>query len=161
MRNLYEINQELENLIDYETGEILDPEKLEELQFEKGEYIENIALLAKNKASEVTMIDRELIILRNKKKAAENTLSWCKQTLKAELRGKKLKDPAGRFSIYYLDTEKLKVKNFDEIPQKFKREFTREEKEALVDKKGIKLALNHGETIPGVYLEENTSLCIK
>lgn len=161
MRNLYEINRELENLIDYETGEILDPEKLEELELEKDEYIENIALLAKNKAAEITMIERELIILRSKKKAAENTLNWAKATLKTELGGKKVKDPAGRFSIYYRDSESLKISNFDEIPQKFKREFTREEKEAIVNKNNIKLALKHGEQIPGVYLEENTNLCIR
>lgn len=158
--SLYHIKREIEDLIDYETGEIIDPEAYENLEIELDELLTNIALLAKNTAAEITAIQREETLLHARRKAAEKTLAWCKQTLKTELHGEKLKDTAGRFTVYYRNSDSLKIKDFAAIPQKFKREFTDEEKEKLVDKSGIKLALKHGEEIQGVYLEPHINLCI-
>ena len=40
---IYEINEEILNCIDLETGEIIDIDKLNELQLEKDAKIENVA----------------------------------------------------------------------------------------------------------------------
>ena len=48
MANLYEINEEIKNTIDLETGEIVDFEAFEKLQMERTEKLENIALWYKN-----------------------------------------------------------------------------------------------------------------
>ena len=42
--NLYEIDREILACIDYETGEILDSQRLEMLEMEKEKKIENIGL---------------------------------------------------------------------------------------------------------------------
>ena len=52
MANLYEINQAITECIDNETGEIIDVEKLEELQLEREAKIENVALWYKNLLSD-------------------------------------------------------------------------------------------------------------
>ena len=41
--NLYEIENEILNCVDMETGEIVDIKKLESLQMERDQKIENIA----------------------------------------------------------------------------------------------------------------------
>lgn len=158
---LYEINKAITDHIDMETGEILDTEALEKLWYDRDEKLCNIALLAKNKAAEVAMIKAEEDKLKKHRQAAEKTLAWCKETLKDELKGEKLKDECGRFTIYYRSSHSVKIKNFDEIPKKWVRELRDEERERLVDKNGLKLALEHGEKIPGVALKFGESLCIK
>ena len=44
MATLYEINQGIIDCVDMETGEIIDAEKLAELQINRKDKIENIAL---------------------------------------------------------------------------------------------------------------------
>ena len=46
--NLYEIDQEIMNCVDMETGEIIDPARLDELQMDRDIKIENIACWIKN-----------------------------------------------------------------------------------------------------------------
>ena len=53
MATLYEINQDILDCIDLETGEVFDLDKLQNLQMEKNEKIENIALLIKNLKSDI------------------------------------------------------------------------------------------------------------
>ena len=48
MDSLYEIDFEIMNCIDFETGEVVDVEKLTELQMEREHKIESVALWVKN-----------------------------------------------------------------------------------------------------------------
>ena len=51
---LYEIDEQILNCIDQETGEILDTEKLEQLQIDRNDKIENLILWIKDlKAEEI------------------------------------------------------------------------------------------------------------
>ena len=52
MATLYEIDAGILSCIDVETGEVLDPEKLEALQMEREEKIESVALWYKNLCSD-------------------------------------------------------------------------------------------------------------
>ena len=49
---LYEINEQIMACIDSETGEVIDPEKLNDLQIAKDEKIENLALWYKDLLAE-------------------------------------------------------------------------------------------------------------
>ena len=51
-RTLYEIDTEILNCIDLDTGEILDVERLNALQVEKSKKIENVALYIKELKAE-------------------------------------------------------------------------------------------------------------
>lgn len=46
--NLYEINSQILDCIDQETGEVMDIDRLEELNMAKAEKVDNIACWVKN-----------------------------------------------------------------------------------------------------------------
>lgn len=71
MRSLYEINEDIYNCFDSETGEILDVEALDALQIERDEKLENIALYVKNLTSEAAAIREEEKALAERRKAKE------------------------------------------------------------------------------------------
>lgn len=158
---LYEINHEIESLIDEETGEIADLGKYEELQISRHEKLENIALLAKNAASDIQAIKAEEDNLKSKRKAVENTLAWCKVTLKQELGGKKFKDDAGRFSVYYIPTESIKVNDFSFVPEAFIKPIPAYMQESLIDKTAVRKAIKAGGMVPGCELVSDQSVCIR
>ena len=158
---LYEINHEIESLVDEETGEIADMWKFEELQISRQEKLANIALLAKNAASDIQAIKTEEDNLKSKRKAAERTLSWCKETLKQELGGKKLKDDAGRFNVYYIPTESIKVNDFSFVPEAFIKPIPAYMQESLIDKTAVKKAIKAGGMVPGCELVTDQSVCIR
>lgn len=152
---LYDINKDLRDSIDEETGEILDVDLFERLQVDRDEKLCNIALLAKNKKAEIEMIKGEEEKLRKKRKAAENTLAWCRETLFDEVPdGQKLKDPCGRFTVYHGETTEVRITDIDAIPKEWVREPTAAERERLINKVGLKEALwKRGEKIPGVAIK--------
>ena len=57
--SLYHIDQALENLIDHETGEVLDFDAFEELQMARDAKIEGIVCWTKNLAAEAKAIREE------------------------------------------------------------------------------------------------------
>ena len=77
MASLYKINSDILLCLDLETGEVIDPEKLEQLQMDRREKLRNIALLAKNKASDIQQFKEQEQLFAKRRKAAENSLAWC------------------------------------------------------------------------------------
>lgn len=61
MATLYEIDEEILNCVDQETGEIIDPEKLAQLQMDFDKKVEGIALWIKNLLSDAEAIKAEKI----------------------------------------------------------------------------------------------------
>lgn len=59
MATLYEIDEEILNCVDQETGEIIDPEKLAQLQMDFDKKVEGIALWIKNLLSDAEAIKAE------------------------------------------------------------------------------------------------------
>ena len=59
MASIYEIDQQIMQCIDFETGEIVDAEKLNALQIEKDKKIEGIACWIKNLNAEAQNIKAE------------------------------------------------------------------------------------------------------
>jgi hypothetical protein len=66
--NLYQINAEIENCIDTETGEILDIEALNNLTLEKDTKIENLACWYKNLMADVEALKAEKMLLLKEKR---------------------------------------------------------------------------------------------
>ena len=90
--NLYQINAEIMNLIDYETGEITDFAALDELMMKKNDKIENVALYIKNLTAEVEAFNAEIAVLTErrdqKKKRAESLSKYLSEFMQAEGMGK-------------------------------------------------------------------------
>lgn len=69
--SLYHIDQELENLIDQETGEVLDFDAFEALQMARDAKIEGVLCWTKNLAAEAKAIREEEKELAERRKALE------------------------------------------------------------------------------------------
>ena len=94
MRKLYEIDQEIENLIasgiDPENGEwTLDESALEALQMEREQKIENVILYFKDIKADIISIEHEIGNLEDRKERLEKTMEGLKVWLNNALSGEK------------------------------------------------------------------------
>lgn len=148
---LYEIQAEIENCIDYETGEI-DIEKLEALEEEKAQKVHNIGLWIKNLKAEVNALKEEKQVFASRQKTAENKIKSLTNYLQGCLNGETYKDTD--LVISYRKSQSV------EVVEDFNDErFT--SYEPKVDKMSLKQALKDGEEIPGATLVERQNIQIK
>ena len=152
MATLFDINAEIESVIDFETGEILDPEKLEQLQMDRQEKLKNFVAL--NAKADIAAYKEQEQRFKAKRVAAEKTLEWARETLARELNGQKMKEP--EFSVYYSSSEAIEIDENAEIPSKFLKQ-----QAPQVDKKGLTLAIKNGTKFDGIRLVQKQSLCIR
>ena len=73
MATLYEIDEEILNCVDQETGEIIDPEKLAQLQMDFDKKVEGIALWIKNLLSDAEAIKAEKNKLADRQRSCEKS----------------------------------------------------------------------------------------
>lgn len=151
---LYEINQEILECIDLETGEIIAPDKLEELQMDKHEKLRNIAFVALNAMADAKAYEEQEKKFAARKKAAKSTVEWAKSTLATELAGQKMKEP--EFTISYRKSEAVEIADLNSVPDEFLVP-----QPPKVDKIGLKEAIKGGAVIDGVTIAEKKNIQIK
>ena len=151
---LYEINQGILSCIDLETGEIIAPEKLENLQMDRHEKLRNIAFVALNAMADAKAYEEQEKKFAARKKAAKSTVEWAKATLKRELGGKKMKE--AEFTISYRKSEVVEVADEAAVPDEFLVP-----QPPKVDKIGLKEAIKGGAVIDGVTIAEKKNILIK
>lgn len=163
MRALYEINQDILDCVDLETGEIIDPAKLDALQMEREEKLEGVALWVKDMSAEAEAVKAEADKLMARKKALDNKITALKMWLLIALDGAKLKTP--RCNVYQTHSQRVAVEDEQaligflqtlEEPERFLRF-----KDPELRKDEIKKALKDDIEIPGASLEETESVVIK
>jgi len=163
MRALYDIDQDILDCVDAETGEILDTEKLDALQMEREAKLEGVALWVKDLKAEADAVKAEADKLTARKKALDNKVESIKAWLLTALGGEKLKTP--RCNVYQTHGQRVSVPDEAgligflqtlEEPERFLRF-----KEPELKKNEIKKALKDGVVIPGASLEETESVVIK
>ena len=86
---LFEINQEILNCVDMETGEIIDPEQLEALQMERTQKLENIALWIKNLESDEVALKAQKDAFVEREKAVKKRIESLKNFLVMATGGEK------------------------------------------------------------------------
>ena len=157
---IYEINNEIMNCIDMETGEVIDTEKLNDLQMERDAKIENVALWIKELKAEAEAIKNEKQALVERQRVAENKAESLKNWLAYALNGEKFK--TAKCSISYRNSESV------EVTEEGLEALMREHEDLLTyktpepNKKAIKDAIkNDGLTVTGVQLIQKTSTIIK
>jgi hypothetical protein len=153
---IYDIEAEIMDCIDQETGEVIDLDRLNALEMERDKKISNVACWIKDLKAEAEAIKAEKQALDKRQKAAENKAESLKTWLQSILQGEKFKD--SRCSISYRRSERVDFAdnfNFDTLPDSMKK-VTIEPK-----KTEIKEFLKAGGEIDGVRIEENTSMTIK
>jgi Neuraminidase (sialidase) len=152
---LFEINEAIANIIDFETGEILDSEAYENLKMERKDKLTNIALLYKNMTSDAKQLKELEKEYSDRRKRCEKTAEWCKETLARELAGDKFEDEKKRFSISWRKSEKLIILDEKAISDEWIKT------EIKYDVAGMKSAMKSGEAVSGVELIQNQSIQIK
>ncbi len=153
---LYEIDKSILECVDVETGEVVDVDKLTELEMFRDEKISNIACWIKDCKAEAEAIKAEKQALEKRQKVAENKAEALKNFLRVYLNGEKFKD--GRCSISYRKSTSTKIDedlDISRLPDEYKRV------KVEADKTAIKDALSAGIEIKGCSLVENTSVIIK
>ena len=163
MKPLYEIDAAILDCVDIETGEILDPEKLDALQMERDRKLEGVALWVKDLKAEMTAVKEEADKLTARKKSLENKIEGLKTWLLYALNGEKLKTP--RCNVYQthsqkvvIDDEKAMIDMLMSSP--FGEKFLRI-KEPEIDKNALKDSLKQGYEYEFAHLEETEGLVIR
>lgn len=163
MRALYEIDQDILDCVDLETGEIIDTEKLDGLQMEREAKLEGVALWVKDLKAEADAVKAEADKLTARKKALDNKIDGLKNWLLYALCGEKLS--TARCKVYQTHSQRVAVADEVELirflqtleePERFLRY-----KEPELRKDEIKKALKEDYHIPGASLEETESVVIK
>ena len=160
---LYEIDQAIEACYDLETGEILDIDRLDALQMERGAKLEGVALAIKNIRAEAAAVKEEADKLTARKKALDNKAEGLKNWLLYALGGEKLNTP--RCKVYQTHSQRVSVADELELvqylqgtedPEKFLRF-----REPELRKDELKRAMKDGQTFPGAVLEETETVVIR
>ena len=153
---LYEIDNEIMNCIDEETGEIIDLDRLNALEMERDKKIGNVACWIKDLKAEAEAIKAEKQALEKRQKAAENKAERLKEWLQGILQGEKFKD--SRCSISYRKSEKVVFAEdfaYVTLPDSMKKVTVEPRKTEIKD------YLKTGATIEGVELVESSNIQIR
>ena len=156
---IYEINEQILNCIDLETGEIIDIDRLNDLQLERDTKIENVACWIKELKAEAEAIKAEKLALAERQKVAENKAESLKKWLAYALNGEKFK--TAKCSVSFRKTESVEVtdEGLSNLMKEHDELLTYKAPEP--NKKAIKDALKDGLSVQGVRLECNTSVIIR
>lgn len=156
---LYEIDEAILRCVDTESGEIIDPVKLDELNLARAEKVENVALWIKDLKAEAEAIKAEKLALAERQKVAENKVDSLKRWLVYALEGQKFSTPRCAVSFRRADKVEVTEEGLSNLLREHDDLLTYREPEP--NKTAIKKALNDGLNIQGVHLVQTMSAIIK
>ncbi|MBD5543761.1 MAG: siphovirus Gp157 family protein [Lachnospiraceae bacterium] len=157
--NLYEIEHEILECVDMETGEIVNVDALNALEMERDSKIENIALWIKNLLSDAEQIKAEREALAEREKAAKNKADSLKKYLAGYLNGSKFS--TSKVAISFRKSESVDVTDINMIMRMNDADSYLKYKDPDPDKTAIKQAIKSGKKIPGCCLVEKQNIQIK
>ena len=153
--NLYEIDAELYNLIDTETGEIADEQKFEELQLAREQKIEGVACWIKNLRSDIKELKEEENNLADRRRSKENLADRLENFIKYAIGEENFE--TAKVKISHRKSTAVNIMDETLIPAEFKIEKIT----VSIDKKAIGDALKFGEIVEGAELETRDNIQIK
>lgn len=154
MANLYEIDEQIMQCIDEDTGEILDMEKLNHLQMQQEQKVESLALWYKNLLSDAEALKAEKENFATREKSAKNRAESIKAYLSDFLNGEKFETKKTKITF-------RKSKQVDIIDQSTINDDYLIYQEPRPNKTKIKEALKSGAQLKGVQLVEKKNIQIK
>lgn len=156
--NLYEIKQEfekaIEECVDMETGEIINPTRLDELNMVLTDKRENVALYIKNLSAEAKAIDEEAKNLTNRKRVLNNKVEGLKKYLADNLEGHKFE--TAKVVVSFRRSEQLEINSIEHIPTEYLIS-----QEPKIDKVALKKSIKQGAVINGVQIITKQNIQIK
>lgn len=155
MANLYEIDRAIMACCDFETGEIIDQERLDALQMERDEKIEAVALWVKNLESDALAYNAEKKAFAEREAAAIRKADSLKKWLANALDGQKFN--TSKCAVSFRRSNKVEVTDLDSIPKEYMRETVTFEPDKVVIKELLKI----GVEVSGCRLVEAFNTQIK
>ena len=156
--NLYEIKQEfekaIEECVDMESGEIINPTRLDELNMVLTDKRENVALYIKNLSAEAKAIDEEAKNLTNRKRVLNNKVEGLKKYLADNLEGHKFE--TAKVVVSFRKSEQLEINSIEHIPTEYLIS-----QEPKIDKVALKKSIKQGAVINGVQIITKQNIQIK
>ena len=156
---IYEIDQAIMECVDFETGEIIDTEQLDELQMERDTKLENVACWIKDLKAEAEALKAEKQALAERQKVAENKMESLKKWLAYALQGEKFKTPKCAISFRKSEAVEVTDEGLNNLMKEHDELLTYKAPEP--NKTAIKQAIKDGLNVAGVQLVQNTSTIIK
>ena len=154
MATLYEIDNDLYECVDQETGEIIDSDKLNALLMERSIKIENVALWVKELDACAAAIKAERAALEKRMKAAEikakSLRLWLSEALNEQ-----------RFETSKVCVTFRKSISTEVDEARLPQEWSVKKVTYTPDKTSIKAALLKGEVIIGAKLVEKKNIQIR
>lgn len=146
MSSLYQIDQNILECLDMETGEIIDPERLDSLQMERNQKIESVALWIKNLSADALAYKTEKESFAQREKVAKAKIERLKAWLTEALDGQKFS--TAKCAVSFRKSERVEVTDERSIP----RAYMVETVTYAPDKNLIKEVLKDGQKIGGCRL---------
>lgn len=155
MASLYEIDQAILACVDFETGEIIDQEQLDNLMMERSTKIESVALWVKNLESDAVAYKAEKEAFAQREKQASDKAKRLKEWLARVCEGEKFS--TAKCAVSFRTSESVEIAEGANIPSEYMRVKTTSEP----DKTAIKEALKAGTEIDGCRIATKMNANIK
>ena len=150
--SIYQIDEAIMDCLN-EDGEVIDVERMNELQMEREQKIENVGLWIKNLTAEAEAIKAEEAALDKRRKASEAKAESLKRYLQNALNGQKYN--SARLSVSYRKSKAVHIIDPEKVPASYY------EAKYEVSKTAIRNAILEGQKVSGAELVENVSMVIK
>ena len=152
---LYEIEQEILNCINDETGEVVDFERLNQLAINRHTKIDNIISLYKQFAAEAAAIENEIKTLKERQNQKINKSESLKLWLSEILNGAKFE--SSRNCVTWRKSDEVNITDETKIPDEYRAERI----EVVICKADIKKAIKDGIAVTGAELIYKSNIQIK
>lgn len=155
MATLYEIDAAIMGCIDGETGEVIDPVKLDGLMMQRERKLEGVALWIKNLKADMSALKAEKDAFAEREKQTKAKLESLSEWLTRALDGEKFETP--KVKVSFRSSEAVEITDESLLP----KDYIRVKTETAPDKVAIKEALKHSFIVPGAELVQNKNIQIK
>lgn len=160
--SIYEIDQKILDLVDPETGEIMDGAAFDALQMEREAKLENVACWIKNLVAEGAAIRAEEVNLAERRRALERKSERLKNYLAEALGGEKFQ--TAKCSVTFRKTTKVEIDDVSSAAEWCESNGHLDMvvySAPQVSKNELAKLLKAGEVIPGAELVESYSMGVK
>lgn len=153
--NLYEINSQILDCIDPETGEVMDIDRLEALNMAKAEKVDNVACWIKNLEADVLAFEAQEKAFADRKAAAKRKIDSLKHYLTDALGGQNFS--SDRCAVSFRRSKAVSVLDEAVVPA----EYMTEKITRTPNKTAIAALLKTGAAVPGCELVERMNPSVK
>lgn len=159
---IFEIDQRITELVDPDTGELLDLDAFLELQMEREQKIESMALWVKELSATAAAIKSEIDSLADRKRAAERRCESLKRYLAVILQGEKF--ATAKCAVSFRKSTSVEVEDAALLIRWLEQngyDGCVKYKEPEVSKTEVGKLLKSGMPVPFAHLENKNSVGVK